>query len=65
MAMRKCFVGGNWKCNLMRNQVETLVKQLNGVTVNTARNGIPDFFLNSKMLLLPQYRCTLEWCRHL
>ena len=38
--MRKYFVGGNWKCNLMKSQVTSLVNQLNGVTVNAARNQV-------------------------
>merc|ERR1711957_124620 len=40
MGMRKNFVGGNWKCNLMKNQVTSLVKQLNGCTVNAARTDV-------------------------
>jgi len=30
MAARKCFVGGNWKCNGTRSEVKQLVEMLNG-----------------------------------
>lgn len=32
--MRRLFVGGNWKCNLMMGQAKGLVAQLNKLKIN-------------------------------